>query len=349
MDAWHPAVNPSSRMPIHHIRYHELFDDYIGVLNEFPRKYGSSTIREMMIDENGVLGIRNLNSGLKWMPWWISSDSEKAHSIISNIFNDSIKNAKDTRMIESYEYYLELYDKCASNEKTMGEIAYLVNNMMFDEILPIFHPKMVSFGKSIVYRPMYDVLLDKKEEIYDVLNGLLLINGTRINNMIAVYIDVEGTDWHVSYELYSNQFVIYSLENPKRKRSSSIHELVELFGEKKVLLGSLLSLVIEEYMQIEGDEIVHFGNTYGKIEQICRVLRTDNELQYLNDDEDSWNYANFRDVNGYVYPIHLLETFAYRNEIRSFVKSLIELSLIHKSTEIIGIQKGDNLVTAICH
>ena len=33
-DSWHPTLNPSSRMPVHHLRYNSLFAGRTGILTE---------------------------------------------------------------------------------------------------------------------------------------------------------------------------------------------------------------------------------------------------------------------------------------------------------------------------
>ena len=349
MDAWHPAVNPSSRMPVHHARYFELFGNYTGVLNEFPRKYGSSIIREMMFGRNGVLNVKDLNPGLKWMPWWICSDSEKAHDIMSRIFGTAEANVCDRSLSEAYRYYLKTYEQVACREKTMGEAAYEVTNKMFSEIVPVFRPKLVSFCKSDVCMSMYDTLAGIGDDLYRILDGVMEINGTKINNMLAVYMDVEGEDWHVSYEAKSSRFTIYSLGSPKRKRDSSVREMIELCSGKKVLFGSLFSLILEECIADSGRAVMHFGNTYGRVEQICSVLGTDRKLSYLKDDTDSWNYAYFEDTEGYRYPIHLLESYAYRDAVGGRLQALIQSSIQHEKPEIIRIRQGDDFVASICH
>ena len=102
-DSWHPTINPSSRMPVHHLRYNSLFTGHTGILTEVPRRNGGSTLREMVFSGQ-QLAVKELNTPVEWFPggevamthkFWVISEissqlgrravttMQKAHTVTS--------------------------------------------------------------------------------------------------------------------------------------------------------------------------------------------------------------------------------------------------------------------------
>src|ERR1039458_7600283 len=95
-DGWHPTVNPSGRMVIHHFRFSRLLGQKEGILNELPRREGGVTVRLVRCSQQGVLDVYPLPTSIRWMPWWLSASNKLASTLIRSIFEQAIANSETT-------------------------------------------------------------------------------------------------------------------------------------------------------------------------------------------------------------------------------------------------------------
>lgn len=84
-DAWHPTVNPSARMPVHHHRHLAVLGHGDGLLNEFPRHRGGTTIRLPRV-RDGRLHVMELGGDSVFAPWWLPAPEPDAVRHITQVY-----------------------------------------------------------------------------------------------------------------------------------------------------------------------------------------------------------------------------------------------------------------------
>lgn len=349
-DSWHPTINPSSRMPMHHLRYNSLFARRTGILTEVPRRNGGSTLREMVFSGQG-LAVRELNTPVEWFPWWRSCNNPQVLSYIKDII--SAGEASDDYYAKSayrdfHRRYLEIISQDAS--LTVGEAVNKVNNSICEEMTGIVAPELVSYTKHSNYGMLVSSYEQIEDDIYGILNGLLELLERNLFGMLAIVTNYKGKSWRVRYSRNRGYFTAVDIQDQDNRLRLSSDILLSLFRKKKLLPGSVFSCLLESIVACRGDRVFHYGNTYGYFELIAEVVGLSREerdrIGYFRDNADSWNYAEFIRADGTGYPIHLLDTWK-RDSIHRELSKLIKESFKSGKTVMIPLGKDDSLESAI--
>lgn len=349
-DSWHPTLNPSSRMPIHHLRYNALFGDRTGTLTEVPRRYGGSTLREMIFSEQG-LTVRELNAPVEWFPWWKPCDD----SLILRYIHDALEAGKasdDLRARESYKDYLQRYLEVVSQDAslTAGEAISKVNNDVCYEITGIVAPKLVSYTKHANYGLLISSCEQIQNDVYGILDKVLRGLGKSLLGMIAIITEYQGKSWRVRYSLHKPWFTAVNTQDESDRLRVSSDLFLSLFRSKCVLPGCVFSCLLESVVACNGSRVFHFGNAYGYFEQIAAILGLSqeerNRVGYFSDNADSWNFAEIAQPDGTGYPIHLQDIWK-RPSIHGALTSLIEESYNSKETIMIQPEGTNTLEGAV--
>lgn len=349
-DSWHPTVNPSSRMPIHHLRYNELFAGRTGILTEVPRRYGGSTLREMIFSGQN-LTVRELNTPIEWFPWWRDCDDPLVTDYIRNVISagemSNDPNAKSAYR-DFFQRYLDISAQDAS--LTVGEAVNKVNNSICQEITGIIAPDLISFTKHRNYVLLLAAYKQIENDIYNILDGMLERLERDMFGMIAIITNYEGKSWRLRYTRDKGYFSAINIQDEADRFKISSNQILSMFGQKKLLPGSVLSCLLESIVVQRGNRIFHYGNTYGYFELIAEVLglsqQSKERIGYFVDNADSWNFAEFIRADGTAYPIHLLDTWK-RDSIHEIIVELIMESYESRRTITIPLRKDDSLESVI--
>ena len=349
-DSWHPTLNPSSRMPVHHLRYNSLFAGRTGILTEVPRRNGGSTLREMVFSGQG-LAVRELNTPVEWFPWWRSCDDPQVLGYIGDIISAG-EVSGDYYAKSAYRDFRRRYFEIISQDAslTVGEAVNRVNNGICWEMIGIIAPELISYTKHSNYGLLVSSYEQIADDIYGILDGLLEHLGRNLLGMLAIITDYEGKSWRVRYSQNRGYFTAVNIQDEDDRLRLPSDMLLLLFRGKKLLPGSVLSCLLESIVACRGNRVFHYGNTYGYFELIAEVVGLSreerNRIGYFRDNADSWNYAEFIRADGTGYPIHLLDTWK-RNSIHKELAELIRESCDSRRTIIIPLRKDDSLESAI--
>lgn len=349
-DSWHPTLNPSSRMPVHHMRYNSLFAGRMGILTEVPRRFGGSTLREMFFPGQGF-AVRDLNIPVEWFPWWKGCDDPQVLGYLGDIISAG-QMSGDCHAKSAYKDFYTRYFEIISQDAslTAGEAVNRVNNGICREMTGIIAPDLVSYTKHDNYRLLESSYEQIKDDICDILDEMLKRLERDLFGMLAIITDYEGRSWRIRYSQNRSYFIaINTQDNDDRHRMSS-EMLLSLIKEKKLLPGSVLSCLMESIVACQGNRVFHYGNTYGYFKLIAEVMGLSHEerdrIGYFRDNLDSWNYAELIRDDGTGYPIHLLDTWK-RDSIHGELRKLIEESCNSRRTIMIALRKDDSFESAI--
>lgn len=349
-DSWHPTINPSSRMPIHHMRYKLLFSERVGILTEVPRRNGGSTLREMLFSGLG-LEVRELNKPVEWFPWWKSCNDSQVMCFIKDIINAG-EASGDSYAKKSYlDFYYRYLDISSQNPSyTVGEAINEINNDFCHEMTGIIAPKLVTYTKHSNYARVVSSYEIIKNEVYDILDGLLELWARELFGMVGIITEYKNKSWRIRYSLGKRYFTAVNILNENDKFRLTSDMVLSLFMERLILPGSVLSCTLECIVACQGSRVFHYGNTYGCFELLEKVVGLSqdekNRIGYFADDTDSWNYAELIKVDGAGYPIHLLDTWN-RKIIHGKILELIKESYDSQKTIMISLGKDDSFEGAI--
>lgn len=348
-DGWHPTINPSSRMPIHHHRYVELLGDVEGILNEFPRPYGGNTLRAMQINLDGTLTIKNLNKAQRYIPWWIPSNSQKAIDLLKGIVYTALSNENCIETL-AYERMLNEYVIHISNTscETLGEALNIVNSNLYKEIypqLPEIH--MVSITRSRFLPILAEGILHIADSITNILNNICNQTGKKEFGVLGFVTDYKNQPWRISYQPSNLTYTLITNSKPHISEIVDISFLKNCFLNGKLIPSSILLTIIELSLTDIGYNVTHYGNTYGHHAIISKASGLSNRVHTWDDNVDSWNYAYVVDHNGFQYPVHLLELVKYGRKIAPILKAIIMKSLQEGCPIIIHTKAGGDLLDAL--
>lgn len=349
-DSWHPTVNPSSRMPVHHLRYNSLFAGRTGILTEVPRRNGGSTLREMVFSGQGF-AVRELNTPVEWFPWWRSCDDSQVLGYIEDIILAG-EASGDHYAKSAYRDFRRRYLKIISQDAslTAGEAVNRVNNGICREMTGIIAPELISYTKHSSYGLLVSSYEQIEDDIYGILDGLLERLGRDLLGMLAIITDYEDKSWRVRYSRNRGCFTAVNTQDEDDRLRLPSDILRSLLKRKQLLPGSVLSCLLESIAACQGNRVFHYGNTYGYFELIAEVVGLSQEerdrIGYFRDNADSWNYAELIRADGTSYPIHLLDTWK-RDSIHRELAKLIRESCDRRKTIMIPLRKDDSLESAI--
>lgn len=342
-DGWHPTVSPSARMACHHYRYAELIGQREGILNEFPRRFGGSTIRTMKFGQTGV-SVEDLCEATEWMPWWISAGNRECMAFLLAIYRTAIGEARRQSICaRPYERVLgELIDWASAfgssspKAPTVGEVLFQVLDRMHREITPDL-PKidLVSFTRASMRHHFAGVLRHLGEELYLVLQALAKLEEKTHFSLLAV-VSKDNAIGRVRYIAAQKRLDIERLPSPVlkgvfRKRTLSYDGLIELMESGYLIPGLRLAAICEVALQKRSLPVLHFGNTYGAFNRIGAILGQPSAISIplCADDRDSWPFCDLprADGRGRRYPLHLLDIAGCIPAVWPRVAALIKESL----------------------
>lgn len=152
-DAWHPTVNPSARMPVHHHRFVQMAGATSGILNEVPRRSGGSTLRLMRSQPGIGVQVTALPGTVRWMPWWLPSSDPWACSVIRRVYHAALADPHPTAAERAtYERVVDAFDaRCAAGgDQTVGEVLHTVLNRELRQISPEVPALQLVIGRAHV-------------------------------------------------------------------------------------------------------------------------------------------------------------------------------------------------------
>lgn len=341
-DGWHPTINPSSRMPIHHHRFIELLNRHNGILNEFPRQYGGNTLRAMHIDRDGRIAIFKLNKALKYMPWWLSATSDKAITLITGIVTEAIANSLCIST-PAYRVLLETYLELATgnSQKTFGEVLCQTNNFLYSKIYPEL-PKVIltSLTRLQITHLLANGLQNLSDSLFEIFNLICSINDKEGFGFLGVLTSYNDVSWRLTYEAGKNELSITTINKPHLVTKVHLDTIVHLLDLGQFLPSSQLLIAIEFSLTVLGYSVIHYGNAYNRHEIFASASGLPNTVTYWEDDCDSWNFAMLKGANNIVYPIHLLDLLCLGDEANDIITKLISQSLEFGKPIIVNTKKG---------
>ncbi|MFI6579476.1 hypothetical protein ACIBFB_27135 [Nocardiopsis sp. NPDC050513] len=338
-DGWHPTVNPSARMAVHHHRFVQLLDDHRGILNEVPRRKGGSTLRLTRFRSGVGVDAVDLPGTVPWVPWWLPASDAWAAGIVSGVYRAALDDPRPTVAEKVvYDRVRTRFDEgCAgSGGLTVGEVLHGVldaEHRALDPDLPRL--ELVSLTRS----PLRDIIA---EALTDVPGGLeeLLGKGARAQGRpllgLGVATSPEGVPLNLRFRLSSRAMEVEPLDcdGTKRHRGKprpvTTDEAADLIRHGRLVPGSRLMATAEVVMALGGRRVRHYGNTYGRLTEAAHHLGVavdDLPAVFWPDDEDSWHYADLPSVGGGRYPLHLLDILTCSERARENVPHLITHSL----------------------
>ena len=349
-NGWHPTLNASSRMPIHHLRYAELLGSgYIGVLNQLPRRYGGSTIRLMRIRDGGRIRIVPIAVGQEWMPWWISGNSSRAINVMSSIFENASKHKYcDLCQKKQYSKYLKQYLKYMDiyPEYTMGEIVHKVNNYLYKEIfngLPDID--LISLKKHALLQDLSNAFNIVCGDLGALLSYVSIGTHSELNCSLGIVKDYYGREYYVEFISGENTFCGKELSDPLNIIKIDVNDLRVLFSEGVFEPSLDLLVILELVLMSNGYELTHYGNCIEKFEKYSKVMKVDylSKLRYWEDEQESWNFARICSSNNTDYPLHLLDLMAIKDRGFKHCSDYIEQSIAKKRTIDIILGQGEEI------
>ncbi|MBI5767651.1 MAG: hypothetical protein HZA93_07635 [Verrucomicrobia bacterium] len=348
-DGWHPTVSPSARMAIHHFRYTQLLGDVQGILNEFPRRFGGSTIRSMRFSSDGIV-VRNLCAPVEWVPWWFPASDPKCNDIVLDIYRASIQESRKTDADELvYERVLnELvcsFDAAVGATQqvpTIGEVVFGVLDTLHREITPeLPKVRLISFTRSPIRHRFANTIRALGNDLFSTLAAFARVEERTHYPLLAVTRDFNNCMARVRYIAATNRIDIEPLLSSARANGAARHaltcdDLADLIEAGKLVPGLRLAAVAEIALQSEGFTVRHFGNAYGVHKIVGKLLGVPHadEVPLCRDDEDSWPFADLPrvDEKNARYPLHLLDIASCSPSSWANADNLIKRSLLAGDT-----------------
>jgi hypothetical protein len=346
-DAWHPTVNPSARMPINYLRHIALLGHNHGILNEFPRHNGGTTIRLQRFHD-GQLNVVPMPGRLKFAPWWIPSSETQAVASIKSVFDSALAQSEPSDQERSFLARLrDLFTSMCKQAPagfglTVGEALWRAADQLHRELIPDLPAlELVSLTRSPVRTTLAHALSQVPGGLIATLGRWGRAERMQIWPLLAVGISDQGLPTRIRLHVSDEYIDTEPLPAPRRSGHSrpvnlSEDDLIRMLLEGRLIPGSRLTAVAETVSFMRGNEVRHFGNTYGNFLAAGQhVGAIDAErIPCCADDEDSWHYADLPLRGGGYYPLHLVELGAcsaesHRTAARLITKSLTLGAPIH--------------------
>lgn len=356
-DGWHPTVNPSSRMVMHHFRFVELLHSYQGILNEFPRRRGGCTIRLLRFNEQGF-HVQELPTLFEFVPWWLPATPFNAQSYLFPCYEQTLQ-MKDMLMPQEVAAVGKLLASLktlvhSSDWFTLGEVLNLVNEQQYREILPEMPSlHLISLTRDplrhLFAQTLRSYMSDSTLEI--LLSAWSIKSNTDGFTMLAVGHTREENLYRVSWSQREKNLAIVKFDPMTGKSLSQripadASWLADQLDAGLLIPGSRLTSLLEVLLHSEGKQVLHFGNNYGRVREIATILSehgfsipfSPQEITLCEDDADSWHVGIIED-HIQSYPLHLLEMMCIKPETQTTLHRYVHYSLEH-STPAVLTSKG---------
>lgn len=337
-DGWHPTVNPSARMPVHHFRFVSITGKRSGILNEFPRRRGGSTLRLMRFSRDGV-NVIDLPGTLEWVPWWLPASDEGGAQMIAGVYETALLDDRITaRERRSYERALAEFQaqRTAPDVATLGEAQARAMDRICREFVPTLPElELISLTRSPLRHVLAGALAAIPAGAISVLAQWARVEGVPLWPLVAVA-TINDLPYRVRLHAESAHLDAEPLlragtgDRGRRIQAVPEDEVLRLLDEGRLLPGARLVAVAEAALHGSGVAIRHFGNTYGHSTAAGALLGIDGteRLPYCDDDKDSWPFAHVAVGEEMpAYPLHLLDVAYLEEDARAAVNTLVAESL----------------------
>jgi hypothetical protein len=353
-DAWHPTVNPSARMPVHHHRHLAVLGHTEGVLNEIPRHRGGTTIRLPRIKE-GRLHVVELPGQRVFAPWWLPASDRKAVSEIRGVYSAALGNSEPNTRERGVLARLrdDFQQRCTDptrGQLTVGEALWQAADALHRELVPSL-PKLrlVSLTRSPARHTLAKALAHVPGGLLTILCRWARQERAPMWPLLAVATSLQGVPLRVRLHATSQRLDLSSLPgwtgragSAGRGKAISGDDLIGMLDAGRLLPGARLTALAEASLHLGGEAVRHFGNTYDHFDAVGRLLRTPQAalIPCCPDDQDSWHYADLPHQGAARYPLHLIELAACSRDAHVSVEALIKAS-VSRGTTVALILKGD--------
>lgn len=348
-DGWHPTVNPSARMPIHHLRHLQLLGHDHGILNEMPRHRGGTTIRLPRFG-GARLRVIELPSTSQFAPWWLPASEDSAVAHVAKVYETALADDRPLpseravlgRMLDSFR------QECHHGDLTVGEALWRVADALQRQLTPsVPSIRLNSLTRSEARKVLAQGLANIPGGLTTVLSRWAAREHRKMWSLVAVATSPQGVPLRVRFHADSARFDCEPLVCGPQTRATGrpipveASQVVEWLWEGKLIPGSRLAALAEASASLRGIEVRHFGNTYGSFTVLADLfgLVTVAQVPICPDDEDSWHYADLPHDDGH-YPLHLVELATCTPQAHAAADALICRSLATRSPLTLNV-KGD--------
>lgn len=355
-DAWHPTVNPSARMPVHHHRHLAVLGHAEGLLNEFPRHRGGTTIRLPRI-RDGRLLVLELPGQSTFAPWWLPASDPTAVRHIDGLYDAALLHVEPTT--QERAALVRLRDgfrlRCAQDRLTIGEALWQAADALHRELVPSLPElTLTSLTRSPVRRTLADALARVPGGLFPVLARWAEREERHMWPLLAVATSTQGVPLRIRLHAQNQRVDISPLPTSESASASgrpvliSEDELIDLLDTGRLIPGSRLTALAETSLYLDGAAVRHFGNTYGHFGALSSLFAVSNaaHIPACADDEDSWHYADLPHGGTSRYPLHLIELAACSTNAHRASEALISASVAQGAPVQLEL-KGD-LDATIC-
>lgn len=344
-DGWHPTVNPSARMAIHHLRFIEVLGRHdVGLLNESPRRHGGSTLRLIRFRRPGEFGIIELPGTLEWVPWWLPAADVRASKLVEGIYVTALDDDRPTQSERAvFARVLEDFrSACGSaGQSTVGEALYQVMQRLHTELVPdLPQISLVSITRAPERGILADALSNVPGGLLPALKRWACKDGIPLLSAIAMGTGKGDEPIRIRFTADVARLEAEDLHcaNPRgkyrrmaRRNLLSEDDLIQMMRSGRLIPSSRLTSLAEVVLYAQGWQVRHFGNTYGRLAEAGRLLGIDGaeRIPCCVDNLDPWHWADLHCKDQklpWTYPLHLLDAVACGPEACATVPSLVRQS-----------------------
>ncbi|MGW5939159.1 hypothetical protein ACWIG3_08285 [Streptomyces celluloflavus] len=336
-DAWHPTVNPSARMPIHHHRHHAVLGHGHGILNETPRRRGGTTLRLPRI-HNGRLHVLQLAGPehLAFAPWWLPASDTASVQAIRGLYDAALDHPAPARRERTVLARLrdDFTARCtrAGDRLTVGEALWQAADALYRAVVPTLPElALTSLTRSPVRHILADALAQVPGGLLPALQGWARQEQQPMFPLLAVATSAHGIPLRVRLHARTGRLDTTPLTAGSARPTPLTEDgLLALLEAGRLIPGARLTALAETAHHLTGQRVRHFGNTYGHHRTAARLLEapTATAIPCCPDDQDSWHYADLPYENPTRYPLHLIELAACDPAAHRAASALIDTALL---------------------
>lgn len=280
-DSWHPTVNPSARMPIHHLRFVELLGHNGGILNESPRRYGGSTLRVLRIHSERATVVE-LPGALPWTPWWLPANHRWARELTAETYERALSGellGRNERAVVG-QLLEDFRAECRTTGLTVGEALWRVADRLHRHLIPSLPEiTLTSITRSPARRALADGLSAIPGGPLRALARWADGDGTPVWPLLAVATAEGGVPLRIRLHARSARLDIEPLHcdpdspPPSHKPQEMSEEtLVAWLRAGRLVPGARLVALAEAGLCRQGWTVRHLGNTYGHTAAAADVI-----------------------------------------------------------------------------